>query len=91
MLSQIFRMDAPVLCRAVILLELIRYIRRCSISWPKWMTEMPSQLNRYDETDYLKNFLFMKLTAGRCFYLWAESLSAELEELSRSGFGCDLI
>lgn len=84
MLSQIFRMDAPILCRAVVLQELIRYVRRCSLSWPRWMADLPLQPNRYDEAAYLKDFLYMKLTAGRCFYLWAESLSAELEELSRT-------
>jgi len=72
------------LCRAVVITELIQYIRRCSHSWPRWMAEMPTQPNRYDEQAYLKEFLFLKLTAGRCFYLWAEALSTELEELSRA-------
>ena len=84
MLCQIFRLDSPILCRAIVLLEIIRYIRRYTVSWPKWMTEVPLGQNRYDESNYLKDFLFVKLSAGRCFYLWAESLAAELEALARA-------
>ena len=85
MISQIFRLDSPLLCQAVVLTELIRFVRRCSTSWPKSMTDFGMTNHKSDEGGFSKDFFSrLSLSAGRNFYIWAESLAAELEELSRS-------
>ena len=85
MISQIFRLDSPLLCQAVVLTELIRFVRRCSTSWPKSMTDFGMTSHKSDEGGFSKDvFSRLSLSAGRNFYIWAESLAAELEELSRS-------
>ena len=39
-IKEILGMKAPILCRAVLIFELIRYIRKISQSWPRWMLEL---------------------------------------------------
>ena len=68
-----------------VLTELIRFVRRCSTSWPKSMTDFSLANQKHEEAGYVKElFSRLSLSAARNFYIWAESLAGELEELSRS-------
>lgn len=49
------------------------------------MTDFGTTNHKSDEGGFSKDFFSrLSLSAGRNFYIWAESLAAELEELSRS-------
>ena len=50
---------------------MIRYIRKLSHSWPKWMLDM--HLSNADFHD----FIYYKKQAGIAFFGWAELLSAQ--------------
>ena len=79
-LKEVVGMKAPILCRALLIFELIRHVRKLSHSWPRWMLELQTES---EDGNQFKDFVHLKLTAGKLFYGWAESLATQLDEYGK--------